>query len=75
MGVTDSMAFVNPGLRTQQQPIWIPQDPTGFTDQELTELNGASIANTTQAATIDAKGKVAVGVEQLLAAPGDDVWE
>ncbi|KAF9282144.1 hypothetical protein BGZ88_011170 [Linnemannia elongata] len=74
-GVTDSMAFVNPGLRAQQQPVWLPRDPAGFVDQELTELDEASIANTTESATMNAKGKVAVEVTQHVAAPGDEFWE
>ncbi|KAG9062547.1 hypothetical protein KI688_005462 [Linnemannia hyalina] len=74
-GVTNSMAFVNPGLRTQQKPVWLPRDPAGFVDQEVTELNGASIANTTESATMNAKGKIAVEVSQLVAAPGDEFWE
>ncbi|KAG0287538.1 hypothetical protein BGZ96_008546 [Linnemannia gamsii] len=73
-GVTESMAFVNPALRTQEHSVWIPQDHTGFTDQEVTELNSANITNTTEAATIDEKGKVTVGVEQLVVAPGDEFW-
>lgn len=68
------MAYVNPGLRTQQQPVWVPQDPIGFTDQEVAELNNTNITNTTEAATIDGKGKVVVGVEQLVGAPGEEFW-
>lgn len=71
----DSMVFVNPGLRTQQQPVWLPRDPAGFVDQEMTELNEANIATTIESATMDAKGKIAVEVSQHLAAPGDDFWE
>lgn len=73
--VMDSMVFVNPGLRTQQQPVWLPRDPAGFVDQEMTELNEANIATTIESATMDAKGKIAVEVSQHLAAPGDDFWE
>ncbi|KAF9910060.1 hypothetical protein EC991_007391 [Linnemannia zychae] len=74
-GVTDSMAFVNPGLRTQHQPVWLPKDPVGFTDMEIAELNGSGIANTTESATMDSKGKVAVEVSQHVVAPGDEFWE
>ncbi|KAG0274814.1 hypothetical protein BGZ95_009437 [Linnemannia exigua] len=76
-GITDpdSMAFVNPGLRTQKQPVWLPRDPAGFTDTEISELNESSIANTTESATMDTKGKVAVEVSQHVAAPGDEFWE
>ncbi|KAF9122935.1 hypothetical protein BGW39_009393 [Mortierella sp. 14UC] len=74
-GVTDSMAFVNPGLRAQQQPVWLPKDPSGFTDMEIAELNESGIANTTESATMDPKGKVAVEVSQHVAAPGDEFWE
>ncbi|KAF8937291.1 hypothetical protein BGZ47_009105 [Haplosporangium gracile] len=74
-GATDSMAFVNPGLRTQRQPVWLPRDPAGFVDQEIAELNGASVANTTESATMNAKGKVNVEVSQRVAAPGDEFWE
>ncbi|KAK3818170.1 MAG: hypothetical protein J3R72DRAFT_460309 [Linnemannia gamsii] len=74
-GVADSMAFMNPGLRTQGQPVWLPKDPAGFTDKEITELNESSIANTTESATMDPKGKVAVEVSQHVAAPGDEFWE
>lgn len=73
--MTDSTAFMNPGLRTQQQPVWLPRDPAGFVDQEVTELDGANIANTTDSATMDAKGKITVEVSQQLTAPGEEFWE
>ncbi|KAF9087899.1 hypothetical protein BGX23_007798 [Mortierella sp. AD031] len=74
-GLVDSMAFMNPGLRTQQQPIWLPKDHSGFTDMEIAELNGVGLPNTTNSATMDYKGKVAVEVSQLVVAPGDEHWE
>ncbi|KAF9934732.1 hypothetical protein FBU30_000590 [Linnemannia zychae] len=74
-GVTDSMAFVNPSLRAQMQPIWLPKDVGGFVNKEIEELNVLGLPNTTESATMDAKGKVAVEVSQQIAAPGDEFWE
>ena len=69
------MAFVNPALRARKQPIWLPNDSSGFADTEIVELDGAGLPNTTECATMDAKGKVAVEVSQQVTAPGDEFWE
>lgn len=73
--VPDALAYVNPALWTEAQPVWLPQDPRGFAEIETMELTNAGLRNTTEQATMDMKGKVAVDVGEWDVAPGDEFWE
>ena len=73
--VPDAYAYVNPGLWTQAQPLWLPKDPRGFAELETMELNNAGLSTTTDSATMDAKGRIAVEVSQREVAPGDVYWD
>ncbi|KAF9421637.1 hypothetical protein BGZ94_008798 [Podila epigama] len=73
--VSDALAFVNPTLWNEPHPVWLPQDPRGFAEIETMELTNAGLANTTEQATMDEKGRVTVEVGNRNAAPGDVYWE
>ncbi|KAG0041628.1 hypothetical protein BGZ83_001524, partial [Gryganskiella cystojenkinii] len=73
--VPDEYAYVNPGLWTQPQPIWLPKDPRGFAELETMELSDNGLSSTTDSATMDQKGRVAVEVSQREVSPGDIYWE
>ncbi|KAG0025664.1 hypothetical protein BGZ81_006991, partial [Podila clonocystis] len=72
--VPDSLAYVNPALWAEAQPVWLPQDPRGFAEIETMELTNAGLKSTTEQATMDMKGKVAVDVGDWDVAPGDEFW-
>ncbi|KAG0225473.1 hypothetical protein BGW42_004279 [Actinomortierella wolfii] len=73
--VPTQYAYVHPAIWTMGQPIWLPKDPRGFAEIETLELANAGLPSTTDAATMDAKGKVTVDATQRLVAPGDLDWD
>ncbi|KAG0249411.1 hypothetical protein BG011_009334 [Mortierella polycephala] len=73
--VPEELSYVNPALWKQGNPIWLPKDPRGFAEVEVMELDNAGLPCTTDCATMDMKGRVAVEVSQREIAPGDDYWE
>lgn len=73
--VSDSLSYVNPALWKQCMPIWLPKDPRGFAELETVEMNNAGLSCTTESATMDTKGKIAVETSQRDVAPGEERWE
>ncbi|KAF9325965.1 hypothetical protein BG006_010570 [Podila minutissima] len=73
--VPDSLAYVNPALWIETQPVWLPQDPRGFAEIETMELTNAGLKSTTEQAMMDMKGKIAVDVGEWNVAPGDEFWD
>ncbi|KAF9997927.1 hypothetical protein BGZ80_009512 [Entomortierella chlamydospora] len=73
--VPENLAYFNPLLWRQVQPIWLPKDPRGFAELETVELNDAGVPCTTSDATMDMKGHISVDVSRRETAPGEEVWE
>ncbi|KAF8940769.1 hypothetical protein EDD21DRAFT_387996 [Dissophora ornata] len=73
--VPEALSYVNPAFWKQGEPIWLPKDPRGFAELEAVELNNAGLPSTTDSATMDAKGRIAVDVSQREVAPGEEHWE
>jgi hypothetical protein len=73
--VPDSLMYVNPAFWRQCLPIWLPKDPRGFAEPEIVEMNNAGLSCTTEAATMDANGRIVVEISQRDTAPGEESWE
>ncbi|KAI1303773.1 hypothetical protein EDD11_005312 [Mortierella claussenii] len=73
--VPELLAYVNPALWRQCQPLWLPKDPRGFAEVEIVELNNAGLHCTTDSATMDTKQRIAVEVGHREVAPGEELWE
>ncbi|KAF9403177.1 hypothetical protein BGX21_006543 [Mortierella sp. AD011] len=73
--VPENVAYFNPLLWRQVQPIWLPKDPRGFAELETVELNDAGVPCTTSDASMDMKGHISVDVSGRDTAPGEEVWE
>lgn len=69
-GHLDHHAFDHPATYEEQRTVWVPVDDHGLWKGEVEDTRAAGVEISTQGATMDAKGNVAV-----TRSPPDDEWD